>query len=1274
MIPFVLRSAASIMPSAPGLPSYVASAGFPTSAFSSYYLPPSTTQEPQPALHDPVLNITFPLNLTHPDTIPGAALDPVVFPEPIANLTSDAVEALFNAIVANVSAIIDGGGPESNCSKCITALQLAKPAALYAPSKLPDAMVDLCKQYQLHSNTKCEEDFATNTFGSIWTQVLRFADLDGFDANYICNSLSKAFCPKQNTAPLDMATLFPKPKPADATAPKPSGNRVKVLHMSDIHLDPRYSAASEANCSASMCCRSNVENSALGSGQISFPAPLFGAYECDTPYDLSLAALQAVGPLTGTCKEAPLGWTVYTGDLVSHDPQSQLSRAYVEYTETSVYTMFKKYLTGPVFAALGNHDSNPEAIDSPHRLPGPLGQQQSWNYDHVAALWQHEGWIGPDGAAEARLHYGAYSIKNHYGLRIITFNTDFWYKSNFLAFINTTDPDNSGMFKWMINELQAAEDAGERAWIMGHVLSGWDGTNPLPNPTDLFYQIVDRYSPHVIANVFWGHTHEDQFMIYYANNGTVRDANHALMSGWIGPSVTPLTNVNSGFRLYEVDTGTFDVMDAWTFVANVSVFPDLSSTGPTYSLEYSTRDTYGPAADWPVEAPLNATFWHRVTEAMEKNHTLVSIFNTYQVFFADACYRPRTATAIPNQHMNPSTSPQSSSVHSQFSILLRPRAHWPPTSFSKPAQRGSVSRGRAREAEGLNPDDQASAPWTAPTRGHYIRLGKEEETASAGETDSCHNVTFKSFKHLLLRPTVDRHDPGLQRHAGPTSNALRRYMLGGPEEDPFPLYAKEARNHTYNLEQCEQTSTSVQGKRRERSASVPQGDAIEGGAKRHCSTLAGTEVKKDFACPYHKRFPRQRLPSSTCSHGFPSSTRVKEHLFRTHSLKQSRSKMPVHEMMFGPEEDETFKKRSKRNSSEAEKWTAFWRVLFPDMVLQGIIPSPYLDDEDASAMENGQLASFQALQYATLPEKFQERCAEVMARRGLDDKPGVDELIDMLSGLMRDVMKENGFCTTLEDDVRVNTSTSSSSTPVTQRPYPAVASSTAAGGSYTGFQAANTAQHKLRGGSFSANNYTPTATYHQPEDHVNHLPLPPPQVPVGTATIDSGYYSAEMKSSFGSSSSPSQTRAQRPLLADPSKHYHGRTHPAISSMDHSNSIPCNDTSHAAIVTATTTTAAAAAAAANNYPNWGSDDDMIALIPQQQQPQDYSSTDFAGSWANGDGDGDDEYFDVNEFFNERYEEMQGASASASASASAVVAVAVAAGQRSVGVEEAATPMR
>ena len=197
-------------------------------------------------------------------------------------------------------------------------------------------------------------------------------------------------------------------------------------------------------------------------------------------------------------------------------------------------------------------------------------------------------------------------------------------------YINTANPDVSGMQAFLISELQAAEDAGERVWILGHVLTGWDGSNPLPNPTNLFYQIVDRYSPHVIANVFFGHTHEDEIMIYYANNGTQQTSQNALTPGWIGPSVTPLTNLNSGFRMYEVDTGNFEIYDAYTFYSDVSSFPALNATqsGPTFKYEYSTREAYN--ISWPSTAPLNATYWHAVTEAMENDITLVEKFNTFQ--------------------------------------------------------------------------------------------------------------------------------------------------------------------------------------------------------------------------------------------------------------------------------------------------------------------------------------------------------------------------------------------------------------------------------------------------------------------------------------------------------------------------------------------------------------------------------------------------------------------------------------------------------------------
>ena len=434
MVPLLLSTLtqAQHTNSIPGLSAYTVSAGFPTSAFSSYYEKPVATQEPQPALYDSVLNITFPLNLTNPDTIPTVDNDPIYYPQPLANISNSSAEALVQSAIANITEIIVGDTVIGNCSKCTASLSVAKVVAQYAPQSVPDMLVTLCEKFKFASNDTCKNTYEATSYGAIYTQILVLADVAGLDGRYLCNDLSSTFCKAPTASPLDTTNLFPKPKPANASTPPPSGERVKVLHLSDFHLDPRYAVASEANCTTGLCCRTNVRATELSVGQVQLPAPLYGAYKCDTPYYLGLAALQSIAPLAGTQGNSSFAWTVYTGDLVSHDSQNQLSRAYTEYAEFSIYNMFKEYIGGPVFPVLGNHDSNPEAIDAPHSLPGDLGQQFSWNYDHVAALWQQNGWINSTTASEARLHYGAYSILNQYGLRIITLNTDFWYRSNYL--------------------------------------------------------------------------------------------------------------------------------------------------------------------------------------------------------------------------------------------------------------------------------------------------------------------------------------------------------------------------------------------------------------------------------------------------------------------------------------------------------------------------------------------------------------------------------------------------------------------------------------------------------------------------------------------------------------------------------------------------------------------------------------------------------------------------------------------------------------------------
>lgn len=308
-------------------------------------------------MHDPILNKTFLLNLTNPLTIPTHDEDPVYYPKPLVNLTEAEAKAIVGSASDEILDILSANqsGLSTNCSRCIAALNVAQVAAQFAPNYLPDAMVALCQSTGFTSNSSCEATYEAGSYGASWTQILAQADVNGLDGQLICYKLG-SFCSNPPTTPETYKAVFPKPKPANATKPKASGKRVKVLHLSDLHLDPRYQAGSEGNCTSSLCCRYSASTLASGAA-LSYPAPLYGYYKCDSPYWLALAALQSIGPLIGgTEGDDAAAFAVYTGDLVSHDPQNQLSEGYVEDIEYSIYKMLHTYIGGPVYAALGVRD------------------------------------------------------------------------------------------------------------------------------------------------------------------------------------------------------------------------------------------------------------------------------------------------------------------------------------------------------------------------------------------------------------------------------------------------------------------------------------------------------------------------------------------------------------------------------------------------------------------------------------------------------------------------------------------------------------------------------------------------------------------------------------------------------------------------------------------------------------------------------------------------------------------------------------------------------
>ncbi|KAG1728628.1 sphingomyelin phosphodiesterase [Suillus paluster] len=607
---------------------YTVPGAFPTSLYSHYYNnPTATSAQPQPVISDPVTHEIFPFSLTDPHNISQYdTADPHLLPSPASS------QKLLQQAVAQIKSI--AVNPMfSTCARCQASLEVAKFLALAAPEQGPTLALTLCEYFNYSSS--CNKSYGPLVLGPILTQVVSFADVGGYDGQSICSQFL-GLCP---------APPNPLPPPK-----QPSGKLLKVLHLSDLHIDPRYANGAEANCT------SGFPQTPL------LPAPRYGSFHCDSPYSLITSVLEAIPPLTGT-ESTGFDFTMFTGDMLAHDPENQQSRAFNEYSEVVLYDLFKRMLgPGPTYATLGNHDTCLPDLASPSSLGGDLGQQFSWLYDHVTALWEQEGWL-PEASVEfSRAHYAAYMVKRADGLRVISLDTNLC-TSNYFNYINSSEPDVSGILRFLTDELQDAEDAGDRVWIIGHVVSGWDGGNSLPNPTNLSNMpSVDRFSPHVIANIFWGHTHEDQLSIFYANNGTDMNVETAQMVSWTGPSVTPLTNLNSGFRVYEVDSATFEVIDAYTSVvsgllssanllltiycswkSSVDEYPALDSqtqSGPTFAFEYNTREAYGGNITWGATDPLNATWWHLTFNTYQGKGSILTPPCTGECIPARICYIP----------------------------------------------------------------------------------------------------------------------------------------------------------------------------------------------------------------------------------------------------------------------------------------------------------------------------------------------------------------------------------------------------------------------------------------------------------------------------------------------------------------------------------------------------------------------------------------------------------------------------------------------------------
>ncbi|KAI2609262.1 sphingomyelin phosphodiesterase [Hypoxylon sp. NC1633] len=507
-----------------------------------------------------------------------------------------------------VAAIGEDAQSPVSCATCEGIILQLKLVASRGDDFFVDVMTELCKRSGVQDEDVCEGSIALE--GPIIAHGLREMVIGSRTSRLACTAFV-GLCSHPEVNPHNVS--FPSPKTGMARPPPSGLEPLHVVHFSDIHIDHLYVVGANANCSKPICCREYTDEDRPGNND--FPAGLYGDHSCDAPASLEesmYAAIRAIVP--------DAAFSIFTGDIVDHavwdtsEPQNtfDIQDAYGRMARAGMH----------VYGTAGNHESSPTNSYPPAAANNTSSQ---WLYDVLSASWSP--WVGPRAAATTR-QFGGYSVKHPGGPRVISLNTNLYYAHNYWLYEEPMETDPSGQLAWLVAELDAAERVGERVYVIGHMPLGsrdafHDGSNYLD-------QIVDRYSA-TIAAMFFGHTHYDEFELSYANPEDKSQEN-ALATSYIAPSMTP-TSGHPAFRVYTVDPVTFGVLDATTYMANMSD-PALSSGGGLkWTKYYSAKEAYGPLVysgreEEEIEEgyELTPAFWHNVTEVLETNTTAFEEF------------------------------------------------------------------------------------------------------------------------------------------------------------------------------------------------------------------------------------------------------------------------------------------------------------------------------------------------------------------------------------------------------------------------------------------------------------------------------------------------------------------------------------------------------------------------------------------------------------------------------------------------------------------------
>lgn len=205
-----------------------------------------------------------------------------------------------------------------------------------------------------------------------------------------------------------------------------------------------------------------------------------------------------------------------------------------------------------------------------------------WLFDLISTEWGP--FLGEDAAAKETLKLaGFYSTLIRPKLRLIAINNNYCFGTN-IWLLHSTDYF-ADQLHWLREQLAKAAENNERVHLISHIPSndmkcfkGWARE---------YQKIVEEFSQ-VIQAVFNGHTHEDEFNVYYSQ----KDPSKATGVAFNGGSGTTFAFFNSNFKVYSVDRDTFEVLDYESWHYNLTEANLNPNRPPRWQKTYRFKEAY----------------------------------------------------------------------------------------------------------------------------------------------------------------------------------------------------------------------------------------------------------------------------------------------------------------------------------------------------------------------------------------------------------------------------------------------------------------------------------------------------------------------------------------------------------------------------------------------------------------------------------------------------------------------------------------------------------